>query len=345
MKKSMLTTGKRCSKRGEKKRLSKKFDHIGGSQSMGLASKVLAGDLRAAAKLISALEDGLPEAWQEMKQIYLNSGKGYVVGVTGPSGAGKSTIVDCLTAQMRKMGKTVGIIAVDPSSPFSGGAILGDRVRMARHGDDQGVFIRSMATRGQLGGLSRATADAVKIIDAAGFDIIIIETVGVGQDEVDIAKEAHTTLVVVVPGLGDDIQALKAGILEIGDIFVVNKADRPDASKTAREIEIMLNMGAKKDGWNAPVLMTTAITEQGIDQLVDSIMRHRQHLISTAALDKLKIERSRLELIELLKERMIYHVLEKVVGQDALAKYAEEIAGRKKDPFSVVEEIMRAVFN
>lgn len=312
---------------------------------MGLASKVLAGDLRAAAKLISALEDGLPEAWQEMKQIYLNSGKGYVVGVTGPSGAGKSTIVDCLTAQMRKMGKTVGIIAVDPSSPFSGGAILGDRVRMARHGDDQGVFIRSMATRGQLGGLSRATADAVKIIDAAGFDIIIIETVGVGQDEVDIAKEAHTTLVVVVPGLGDDIQALKAGILEIGDIFVVNKADRPDASKTAREIEIMLNMGAKKDGWNAPVLMTTAITEQGIDQLVDSIMRHRQHLISTAALDKLKIERSRLELIELLKERMICRVLEKVVGQDALTRYAEEIAGRKKDPFSVVEEIMRAVFN
>lgn len=312
--------------------------------SMELASKVLAGDIRAASKLISAVEDRLPEAWEEMKKIYPYTGKAYVVGVTGPSGTGKSTIVDCITAHLRKMGKTVGIIAVDPSSPFSGGAILGDRVRMQRHGNDQGVFIRSMATRGCLGGLSRATADAVKILDSTGFDVIMVETVGVGQDEVDIAKEAHTTLVVIVPGLGDDIQALKAGVLEIGDIFVVNKADRPDADKTAREIEIMLNMGGGKDGWHAPVLMTVALTDEGIAQLVDSMLRHRQHLISTAGLNKLQIEKSRSELIELLKERMMHHVIGDVLGEEALREYAEAIAERKKDPFSAVDEIMRWAF-
>ncbi|HTG80606.1 MAG TPA: methylmalonyl Co-A mutase-associated GTPase MeaB, partial [Geobacteraceae bacterium] len=203
---------------------------------MSLAEKVLQGEIRAAARLMRDIDDGLKSAIAELKQLYPKTGNAFIVGITGPPGAGKSTLVDQVTAAYRSRGKRVGIVAVDPTSPFTGGAILGDRIRMNRHADDDGVFIRSLATRGHLGGISRSTGDVVNVMDAMGMDVVIIETVGVGQDEIDIVRMAHTTVVVMVPGLGDDIQAIKAGILEIGDLFVVNKADRDDADRTVRDL-------------------------------------------------------------------------------------------------------------
>jgi LAO/AO transport system kinase len=225
---------------------------------MDLVERILKGDTRSAARLISLVENGSGEATAALKALYPHTGRAYVIGVTGPPGSGKSTLTDQITAQLRRMEKSVGVIAVDPTSPFTGGAILADRIRMQRHSLDREVFIRSMATRGHLGGLSRATNDVVDVLDAMGKDFVIIETVGVGQDEVDIVRTAHTTLVVAVPGLGDEIQAIKAGIMEIGDVFVVNKADREGAERTVLEIEIMLEHGESDSGWRPRVFKTVA---------------------------------------------------------------------------------------
>src|SRR5712691_2612532 len=245
---------------------------------MTLAERVLAGDSRAVARAISLIENEDPQAAALVRAIFGKTGGAYIIGVTGPPGAGKSTLVDRMTADIRGRGHTVGVLTVDPTSPFSGGAVLGDRLRMQRHAADEGVFIRSMATRGHLGGLARATGDAALILDAAGTEIIIIETVGVGQDEVDIIRTADVSIVTLVPGTGDDVQALKAGIMEIADIFVVNKADRDGADRLVSAVEANLGLGTYADGaWRPPVLKTVATTGSGVPQLVDAIWEFRAH--------------------------------------------------------------------
>src|ERR671914_2793133 len=238
--------------------------------------RILAGDPRAVARAISKVEDGAADAAGLMKEVFPHTGRGLVVGITGAPGAGKSSLVDKLAALYRQRGERVGIVAVDPSSPFSGGAILGDRIRMQTLGLDQGVFIRSMATRGNLGGLARTTVDAVSILDAAGYAKVIVETVGVGQDEVEIVKAADVSVVVLVPGMGDDIQAIKAGIMEIGDVFVINKADRDGVYSTEKELELLLSLASREDGWDPPILKTVAIENQGLEALADAIDRFRQ---------------------------------------------------------------------
>ena len=249
--------------------------------SLELVDAVLAGKARAVARLISRVEAGEAEARPALERLYRHTGRAHVVGVTGVPGSGKSTLIDALVLRARAGGRKVGVIAVDPSSPFSGGSILGDRIRMGDLALDEGVFIRSMATRGALGGLARASLDAVDLLDAAGFDLIFLETVGVGQDEVDVVRAAHTIVVVSAPGLGDDIQAIKAGILEIADIHVVSKADRPDAGKTVKELKTMLSMELalkKRTEWPIPVLTTSSVQAEGVPELLETIARHRRML-------------------------------------------------------------------
>lgn len=248
------------------------------------AAAVLAGDVRSAARLMRDLDDEVPGAAETMGLLHRHTGRADVVGITGNPGAGKSTLTDQLIGAWRARGLRVGVVAIDPSSPFTGGAILGDRVRMQRHSADRGVFIRSLATRGLLGGLSRSTRDVVNVLDAMGFDRVLIETVGVGQDEVDVANTAHCSVVVLVPGLGDGVQALKAGLLEIADLFVVNKADRPDADRVVRELELVLELeGGVRHGWRVPVLRTVAIENRGVEALLDAVEAHLAHLRATGA--------------------------------------------------------------
>lgn len=308
---------------------------------MGLAEKILQGDIRAAARLMRDIDDGFPSSIRELKQLYPYTGRAYLIGITGPPGAGKSTLVDQITAAYRKLGKRVGIVAVDPTSPFTGGAILGDRIRMNRHADDEGVFIRSLATRGCLGGISRSTGDVVNVMDAMGMEVIIIETVGVGQDEVDIVRMAHTTTVVMVPGLGDDIQAIKAGILEIADVFVVNKADRDGADRTVRELSMMLEMGERKEGaWLPKVLRTEASRGVGIEELVAEYETHRNYLFSSGVIDHFTSEKNSVVFTEMLKERLFRDIYERLVENGTYSRIVTGMANRSIDPYSAVDNIL-----
>ena len=312
---------------------------------MGLAERILQGDIRAAARLMRDIDDGFKSAVEELKELYPRTGNAFILGITGPPGAGKSTLVDQVTALYRSRNKRVGIVAIDPSSPFTGGAILGDRIRMNRHAEDDGVFIRSLATRGHLGGVSRSTGDVVNVLDAMGMDVIIIETVGVGQDEIDIVRMAHTTVVVMVPGLGDDIQAIKAGILEIGDVFVVNKADRDGADRTARELTVMLEMNPDKDrAWQPKVLQTEASRNRGIEDLVGEIEEHRSYLHNSGMIRHFLEEKNARLFQELLKERLFAEVFGHLHVNGRFRAIVEGLVSRQKDPYSAVEEILAERF-
>ena len=278
-----------------------------------------------------------------MKQIYQLSRGGLVIGITGAPGAGKSSLVDKLALFFRKSGERVGIVAVDPSSPFSGGAILGDRIRMQTLGLDEGVFIRSMATRGNLGGLARATVDAVAILDAAGYSKIIVETVGVGQDEVEIVKAADVSVVVLVPGMGDDIQAIKAGIMEIGDIFVINKADRDGVYATEKELESLLSLASRDDGWEPSIVKTIATENQGIPELAAAIARFNETQRGTTMTGTRRRAIARWRIVELLRERLLADAIGSQASSAALERLADEVATRRRDPYSAVDEIIRGL--
>lgn len=307
---------------------------------MEIGERVRQGDVRAMARLMSLIEDDSREATSALKGIYPFTGRAFIVGITGPPGSGKSTLTDQLTQEFRRGGREVGIVAVDPTSPFTGGAILADRIRMQRHSLDTGVFIRSMATRGHLGGLAKATNDVVNVLDAAGKDVIFIETVGVGQDEVEVVKAAHTSVVVIVPGLGDDIQAIKAGILEIADIFVVNKADREGGEKAVTELQAMMALGPGRSDWSPPIMKTVAIQGKGIAELAEGILVHQTHLDRAGSRQTRQRERSRALFLELLQEQVTRHLLERATANGTLEQTIDRIARRELDPYSAVEELL-----
>ncbi|MBL8167277.1 MAG: methylmalonyl Co-A mutase-associated GTPase MeaB [Acidobacteria bacterium] len=306
-------------------------------------ARILARDLRAVARAISKIENDASDASDILKALFPHTGRGLTIGITGAPGAGKSSLVDKLAAYYRTLEKTVGIIAVDPSSPFSGGAILGDRIRMQALANDPHVFIRSMATRGNLGGLARATVDVVAVLDAAGYDRTLVETVGVGQDEVDIVKTADVSIVVLVPGMGDDIQAIKAGIMEIGDIFVINKAERDGVERTERELITLLEMSERSDGWRPPIVRTVATQNKGIAEFVAAIEQYaafRQQ--QTASLvRRASIAENRL--VESLRERLLRRVLHEAFAPGQLHELAMAVAARQRDPYSIVEDVVSRV--
>jgi LAO/AO transport system kinase len=305
-----------------------------------LAERVLAGDPRAIARAISLIEDEDPSSTDLVRRIFGRTGRAYLVGVTGPPGAGKSTLVDRLTAVLRGQGHTVGVVAVDPTSPFSGGAVLGDRLRMQAHAQDAGVFIRSMATRGHLGGLARATADAALVLDAAGKDVIVIETVGVGQDEVDIIRTADVSVVTLVPGTGDEVQALKAGIMEIADIFVINKADREGADRLVASVEANLALQTFASAeWRPPVLKTVATTGAGVKELVASIDQFRAHSRGTEAARRKS--RSEYRLRELVSQRFMDHLERHVLAPGEMADTVDRIAARDLDPYTAAANLLK----
>jgi LAO/AO transport system kinase len=313
------------------------------SKSLRLIDRIKKGEAAAVARAISKVEDAAADSAELMKQIYQLSRQGVVIGITGAPGAGKSSLVDKLAMFYRKHGERVGIVAVDPSSPFSGGAILGDRIRMQTLGLDEGVFIRSMATRGNLGGLARATVDAVAILDAAGFSKIIVETVGVGQDEVEIVKAADVSVVVLVPGMGDDIQAIKAGIMEIGDIFVINKADRDGVYSTEKELESLLSLASRDDGWDPPIVKTVATENRGTEDLAAAIERFNQSQRGETMSGTRRRAIARWRIIELLRERLLANAISSATTSSMLERLADEVATRRRDPYSAVDEIIQGL--
>ena len=307
-----------------------------------LADRVLSGDARAIARAISLIEDDDPGGVDLIRAVFAQTGRAFLIGVTGPPGAGKSTLVDRMVGETRRAGSTVGVIAVDPTSPFTGGAVLGDRLRMQSHAGDEGVFIRSMATRGQLGGVARATADAALVLDASGRDIVVIETVGVGQDEVEIVRTADVSIVTLVPGTGDDVQALKAGIMEIADIFVVNKADRDGADRLVSSVESNLSLHAYGAGdWRPPVIKTVATTGDGVPALMDAIARFREHARANEGTRRRSRAESRLR--EIVSERLMAR-LERSVGPGNVAALVERVAARQLDPYTASDQLVKKVF-
>jgi len=305
-----------------------------------LVSKVLKGDPRSIARLITLAENNDPVATGAMKDVHPHTGSAHVIGITGVMGSGKSTLICELTRLFRKQGKTVGIIAIDPTSPFSGGALLGDRVRMMELAMDDGVFIRSMGTRGMLGGLTSAVYDVVEILDASGKDVVIVETVGVGQAEVDIIKIADTTLVVVVPGLGDSIQTLKAGVMEIADIYVVNKADRPGVEQTVAEVESLVDISCSEKESKIPVLSTIAKQSKGIQELLKEINKHKKYLEQTKEFEKQRRLRYEAELVEIIRKRLINFIFDEITFKEKIESLLDQISKKQLDPYTAAEEIL-----
>ena len=337
-----------------------------------LFEKLLAGDVRATARLLRWIDDGLPEARTNLKRLYPHTGKATIIGITGNPGAGKSTLTDKLIARFRAQDLTVAVVAIDPSSPFSGGAILGDRIRMQEHALDEGVFIRSFATRGHLGGLTNTTTDVVHALDATGWDVILVETVGVGQDEVEVQRLAHTTLVLMAPGMGDEIQAIKAGILEIADIFVVNKADRDGADRTVRELEMMLDLGrgakptrgellhhggqvaasaeaadsrVAPEGWVPRIVKTVALRDEGIDELFQVIADHRQEFERACKDPEFVNARLRQEFLEIYRRTLFARAWSYLMHEDHLREIIGRLRDKQADPYSLAEEAVRVLGN
>jgi LAO/AO transport system kinase len=301
------------------------------------------GLYRSLAKAISLVEHDDPDAERLLADIYPLTGKARIIGITGSPGAGKSTLVAAMAKYYRRQGKRVGIIAVDPTSPFTGGAILGDRIRMAELYTDRGVFIRSMATRGFLGGLAKATNDVVDLLDASGFDIILVETVGVGQDEVEVVRTVQTNLVVLVPGMGDDIQAIKAGIMEIGDIFVVNKADRPGADKTVTEVTMMMSLVEEHGDWVPPIVKTVASKSEGVQELDDAVTKHFTYLEASGELDRRNRERVRIRIETQLKEKFMERLIGEAMSREQYEQLLEDVLRKKNNPHDAAESVLKRV--
>lgn len=304
------------------------------------AQQVRAGDVRAISRAITAIENHQPQAEELLQRLFAQTGRAYLTGVTGAPGTGKSTLVDRLAAFYRKQDEQVGVIAVDPTSPYTGGAILGDRIRMQSHASDTGMFIRSMATRGFMGGLARTTAEVALLLDAAGKQEVLIETVGVGQDEIDIVRLADCVLVVMVPGMGDDIQNMKAGLMEIGDIFVLNKADREGADRLEQQLLAMLSLVMPRDGWHPPVVRTIASENEGIEGLAEAIVKFRKLFETSGERERKHVEHWKRRLLGLIESRLVERVLGGAGGEARLTKMAKDVAARKKDPFTAVNELL-----
>jgi LAO/AO transport system kinase len=308
-----------------------------------LSRRIINGDIRSLARALSLVEDRRQDYAEVLKDCYKLAGKSRIIGVTGPPGAGKSTLVDKLIGSYRAQGLRVAVVAVDPSSAFSGGAILGDRIRMQDRATDPGVYIRSMATRGHMGGLAVASGDALTVLDAAGFDVILLETVGVGQDEVDVVREADTVLVVLVPGMGDDIQAIKAGIMEIADVFVINKADREGVDRVEREIHALLTLPGAPRGWTPPVVKTVASKNQGMEDLLAAVDRHREHLASDGGSQK----RMRMKFSQKFRDILSERFLVEISARHLTPNREEELLGRflrrEEDPYTAAEDILRRI--